>query len=116
MKKFLILFILLLPFITYAQNNHDYCQNSNHTIQNLINSNNYYKIYYFLNYSYIDYHNKCGNTDNLKSLIDKYILLTASDSNTVSANDNLKLLKTIRQTLKDDAYNQFKKKYYNGYC
>lgn len=47
MKKFLILFILLLPFITYAQNNHDYCQNSNHTIQNLINSNNYYKIYFF---------------------------------------------------------------------
>lgn len=109
MKKFLILFILLLPFITYAQNNHDYCQNSNHTIQNLINSNNYYKIYYFLNYSYIDYHNKCGNTDILKSLIDKYILLTATDSNTVSYNDNLKLSKTIRPTLKDDTYNQLKK-------
>lgn len=109
MKKFLILFILLLPFITYAQNNGDYCKNSNQTLQNLINSNDYDEIYYFLNNYYIDYHNKCGNTDILKSLIDKYILLTASDSNTVSPNDNLKLLKNIRPILKDDKYNQLKK-------
>lgn len=109
MKKFLIIFILLVPFITYAQNNGDYCKNSNQTIQNLINSNDYDEIYYFLNDYYIDYHNKCGNTDNLKSLIDKYILLTASDSNTVSPNDNLKLSKNIRPILKDDKYNQLKK-------
>lgn len=109
MKRFLIIFILLVPFITYAQNNGDYCKNSNQTIQNLINSNDYDEIYYFLNDYYIDYHNKCGNTDNLKSLIDKYILLTASDSNTVSPNDNLKLSKNIRPILKDDKYNQLKK-------
>lgn len=109
MNKFLTIIILLVPFITYAQNNGDYCKNSNQTIQNLINSNDYDEIYYFLNDYYIDYHNKCGNTDNLKSLIDKYILLTASDSNTVSPNDNLKLSKNIRPILKDDKYNQLKK-------
>ncbi len=109
MKRFLIIFILLVPFITYAQNNGDYCKNSNQTIQNLINSNDYDEIYYFLNDYYIDYHNKCGNTDNLKSLIDKYILLTASDSNTVSPKDNLKLSKNIRPILKDDKYNYLKK-------
>ena len=109
MNRFFIIFILLVPFITYAQNNGDYCKNSNQTIQNLINSNDYDEIYYFLNDYYIDYHNKCGNTDNLKSLIDKYILLTASDSNTVSPNDNLKLSKNIRPILKDDKYNQLKK-------
>ena len=109
MNKFLTIIILLVPFITYAQNNGDYCKNSNQTIQNLINSNDYDEIYYFLNDYYIDYHNKCGNTDNLKSLIDKYILLTASDSNTFSPNDNLKLSKNIRPILKDDTYNQLKK-------
>ncbi len=109
MNKFLTIIILLVPFITYAQNNGDYCKNSNQTIQNLINSNDYDEIYYFLNDYYVDYHNKCGNTDNLKSLIDKYILLTASDSNTVSPNDNLKLSKNIRPILKDDKYNQLKK-------
>lgn len=109
MKRFLIIFILLVPFISYAENNGDYCKNSNQTIQNLINSNDYDEIYYFLNDYYVDYHNKCGNTDNLKSLIDKYILLTASDSNTVSPNDNLKLSKNIRPILKDDKYNQLKK-------
>ena len=109
MKKFLIIIIFLIPFITYAQNNVDYCQNSNQAIQNLINSNDDEEIYYFLNDYYIDYHNKCGNTDNLKLLIDKYILLTASDSNTVSPKDNLKLSKNIRPILKDDKYTQFKK-------
>ena len=109
MNRFFIIFILLVPFITYAQNNGDYCKNSNQTIQNLINSNDYDEIYYFLNDYYIDYHNKCGNTDNLKSLIDKYILLTASDSNTVSPKDNLKLSKNIRPILKDDKYNYLKK-------
>lgn len=109
MEKFLILFILLVPFITYAEKNDDFCKNSNQSIQNLINSNDYDEIYYFLNDYYIDYHNKCGNTDILKSLIDKYILLTASDSNTVSPNDNLKLSKNIRPILKDDKYNQLKK-------
>ena len=109
MNRFFIIFILLVPFITYAQNNGDYCKNSNQTIQNLINSNDYDEIYYFLNDYYVDYHNKCGNTDNLKSLIDKYILLTASDSNTVSPKDNLKLSKNIRPILKDDKYNYLKK-------
>lgn len=109
MNKFLTIIILLVPFISYAEKNDDFCKNSNQTIQNLINSNDYDEIYYFLNDYYIDYHNKCGNTDNLKSLIDKYILLTASDSNTVSPKDNLKLSKNIRPILKDDKYNQLKK-------
>ncbi len=109
MKKLFIIFILLVPFITFADDNNDYCANSNLKIQNLVKANDFNQMYHYLSDSYIYYYTKCGNTDNLKSLIDKYILLTASDSNTISPNDNLKLSKNIRPTLKDYKYNQLKK-------
>ena len=73
MKRFLIIFILLVPFISYADGNgNGDCINYNDEIQNLIKSNDYYSTYEYLRYSYLDYYKKCGNTDDLKLLVDKY--------------------------------------------
>ena len=65
MKKLLLLFILLISFISYADDSNDYCSNSNLKIQNLLKANDSKQIYSYLSDSYIYYYNKCGNTDNL---------------------------------------------------
>lgn len=109
MKKLLLLFILLIPFISYADDSNDYCSNSNLKIQNLLKANDSKQIYSYLSDSYIYYYNKCGNTDNLKLLIDKYISLINSDSNNVRFYDNMYLLHILRPFLNDAQYYSFKK-------
>lgn len=108
MKKIFIIFVLLLPFITYADDNGD-CINYNDEIQNLINSNDDYSIYEFLRYSYLDYYKKCGNTDNLTLLVDKYISLIDIDFDYGDYNANLKLIRALRPYLNEVQYNSFKK-------
>ena len=109
MKKLLLLFILLISFISYADDSNDYCSNSNLKIQNLLKANDSKQIYSYLSDSYIYYYNKCGNTDNLKLLIDKYISLINSDSNNVRFYDNMYLLHILRPFLNDAQYYSFKK-------
>lgn len=53
MKKLFIIFILLVPFITFADDNNDYCANSNLKIQNLVKANDFNQMYHYLSDSYI---------------------------------------------------------------
>ncbi len=110
MKRFLIIFILLVPFISYADGNgNGDCINYNDEIQNLIKSNDYYSTYEYLRYSYLDYYKKCGNTDDLKLLVDKYISLIDTDFNYTDYDANLKLIRALRPYLNEVQYNSLKK-------
>ena len=110
MKRFLIIFILLVPFISYADGNgNGDCINYNDEIQNLIKSNDYYSTYEYLRYSYLDYYKKCGNTYDLKLLVDKYISLIDTDFNYTDYDANLKLIRALRPYLNEVQYNSLKK-------
>lgn len=113
MKKLLLLFILLIPFLSYAEKNDDFCKNSNAHIDNLTNSNNYDNIYKYLTNNYTNYYNTCGDTEQIKSLINKYISLVEKNNfNNVSGSDYISLIKSLRLSISDDKFQNALKKYY----
>lgn len=113
MKIILIIIIFLVPFISYAEKNDDFCKNSNSHIDNLTNSNNYDNIYNYLTNNYTHYYNTCGDTEHIKSLINKYISLVEKNNfNNVSDSDYISLLKSLRLSISDDKFQNALKKYY----
>lgn len=113
MNKFLTIIILLVPFISYAKKNDDFCKNSNSHIDNLTNSNNYDNIYKYLTNNYTHYYSTCGDTEHIKSLINKYISLVEKNNfNNVSDSDYISLLKSLRLSISDDKFQNALKKYY----
>ena len=113
MKIILIIIIFLVPFISYAEKNDDFCKNSNTHIDNLTNSNNYDNIYKYLTNNYTHYYNTCGDTEHIKLLINKYISLVEKNNfNNVSDSDYISLLKSLRLSISDDNFQNALKKYY----